>query len=140
MKTAYICAQRDNFIISTDKARLDIEMIYQFLGSSYWANQRAIEQVKESIQHSLCFGVYEQNTQIGFARILTDYATFSYLADVFILPAYRGAGLGKWLISLPRTGDDKVGKIVLTVTYDLIMCQFKMDVTCITSQRKRKNL
>ena len=90
--------QKDNFIISTDKEQLDIEIIYRFLSRSYWASNRTLEQVKESIKHSLCFGVYQQETQIGFARIISDYSTFSYLADVFIIPEFRGLGLGKWLV------------------------------------------
>ncbi len=91
-------AQKDHFIISTDKEKLDIEMIYQFLSQSYWASNRTLDQVKESIKNSLCFGVYQQDTQIGFGRIITDYSTFSYLADVFIIPEFRGLGLGKWLV------------------------------------------
>ena len=90
--------QKDNFIISTDKEKLDIKMIYRFLSQSYWASNRTLEQVKESIKHSLCFGVYQPETQIGFARIISDYSTFSYLADVFIIPEFRGLGLGKWLV------------------------------------------
>ncbi len=98
MNISPVFAQRDSFIISSDKEKLDIEMIYEFLRQSYWANQRSLTQVEESIKHSLCFGVYKQETQIGFARLITDYSTFSYLADVFILPDYRNFGLGKWLM------------------------------------------
>lgn len=91
-------AQKDNFIISTDKEKLDIEMIYQFLSQSYWASHRTLDQIKESIKNSLCFGIYQQKKPIGFARIITDYSTFSYLADVFIIPEFRGLGLAKWLV------------------------------------------
>jgi GNAT superfamily N-acetyltransferase len=90
--------QKDNFIISMDKGKLDIEMIYAFLSQSYWAANRTLDQVIESIKNSICFGVYQQDAQIGFARIITNYATFSYLADVFIVPEFRGLGLGKWLV------------------------------------------
>lgn len=83
--------------ISTDDSRLDINVIYDFLSTSYWATGRSIEQVKMSIQHSLNYGLYFENQQIGFARVVSDYSTFGYLADVFILEAHRGKGLGKWL-------------------------------------------
>ncbi|WP_298900633.1 GNAT family N-acetyltransferase [uncultured Psychroserpens sp.] len=85
-------------VISTDKERLDIHMIHEFLTKSYWAKGRSIEQVKSSIEHCLCFGVYSENKQIGFARIATDYTVFAYLMDVFILPEYRGNGYAKELM------------------------------------------
>lgn len=84
--------------ISTDKNRLDIEMIHAFLTESYWAKGRTIEHVQKSIDHSLCFGVYVNENQIGFARICTDYTVFAYLMDVFIVPAYRGLGYSKELL------------------------------------------
>lgn len=90
---------RDDYTISTDKTRLDIPCIHQYLSErSYWAKGRSLEVVKRSIQHSLCFGVYKAGEQVGFARIVTDYATFSWLCDVFILENHRGRGLGKWLV------------------------------------------
>lgn len=87
-----------NFSISTDKSQLDLEMIDNFLKTSYWAKDVPKSIVEKSIAHSLCFGVYDKEQQIGFARVVSDYATFAYLADVFILESYRGQGLGKWLI------------------------------------------
>lgn len=87
-----------NFSISTDKSQLDLEMIDNFLKTSYWAKDIPKSIVEKSIAHSLCFGVYQKEQQIGFARVISDYATFAYLADVFILESYRGQGLGKWLI------------------------------------------
>ena len=91
--------QRGSFHISTDKSQLDIPFIHQWLSSvSYWAQGRSMETVQRSIENSLCFGVYEAKRQIGFARVVTDYATFAWLCDVFILEGYRGHGLGKWLI------------------------------------------
>ncbi|SRR5579883_2886176 len=90
--------QKDIYQISTDKSRLDWQLIYNFLSKSYWANGRTFEQVSHSIEHSLCFGLYAETQQAGFARVITDYSTFAYLADVFILPDYQGKGLGKWLI------------------------------------------
>ena len=91
--------RQGDFIISTDKDRLDVDTIHDYLSSeSYWAEGRSIDVVRKSIEHSLCFGVYKAGKQAGFGRVVTDYATFAWLCDVFILDAYRGLGLGKWLI------------------------------------------
>ncbi len=89
--------------ISTDKKQLQIDLIHQFLNTTYWAKGRSLEQVKTSIEHSLCFGVYDNDKQIGFARIATDYVVFAYLMDVFILPEYRGNGYSKQLIQAIHT-------------------------------------
>lgn len=96
--------QRDNFLISTDVDKLDIDMIHTYLAQeSYWSAGISREKVTRFVRYSLCFGVYDQQVigdqQIGFARVVTDYTTFAYLADVFILDAYRGRGLGKWLVA-----------------------------------------
>jgi GNAT superfamily N-acetyltransferase len=90
----------DNFEISTDKQRLDVEMIHTFLtGESYWATTRTLEQTRTAIQNSLCFGVYaEDGRQVGFGRVVSDFATFAYVGDVFILSDYRGRGLSKRLM------------------------------------------
>jgi GNAT superfamily N-acetyltransferase len=89
----------DNYIISTDRGKLDVNYIHYFLSKeSYWAKNIPIELVNTSIEGSLCFGVYHQGKQIGFARVITDYATFGYLADVFIDKNYRGKGLSKELM------------------------------------------
>ncbi len=85
--------------ISTDKKRLDLAMIHDFLANdSYWAKGIPVEVMKRSIENSLCFGVYHQGRQVGFARVVTDYATTAYVGDVFIRESYRGRGLGKRLI------------------------------------------
>lgn len=84
--------------ITTDKSKLDIKTIHQFLTKSYWAKGRTLEEVKKTIEHCLCFGVYLKDKQIGFARIATDYTVFAYLMDVFILPEYRGKGYSKKLM------------------------------------------
>jgi GNAT superfamily N-acetyltransferase len=90
---------KGEYVISADPVRLDIAMIHEYLSSSaYWAMGRPIEVVRRSIENSLPFGVYHGCAQIGFARVVTDYATFAWLADVFLLPEFRGQGLGKWLI------------------------------------------
>lgn len=90
----------ENFIISTERDRLDIQMIHQFLSErSYWAIGRSLETVRQSIENSLCFGVYDASgKQLGFARVATDYAVFGWLMDVFVLEDFRGKGLGKLLI------------------------------------------
>ncbi len=92
---------RGEFSISTERGRLDLPVIHNFLAKdSYWAQGRGIETVKRSIENSLNFGLYKGGQQIGFARVVTDHATFAWLADVFVLDAYRGRGLGKWLIEV----------------------------------------
>ena len=91
--------QHENFIISTDKSKLNVHYIHQFLSNeSYWAAGISYTIVQKSIANSLCFGVYDGEKQIGFARIITDEATFGYLADVFIDKEYRGRGISKWLM------------------------------------------
>ena len=93
--------RRDEYTISTDKERLNVSLIHHFLSNSaYWAKGRSLEVVKRAIENSLNFGVYKDGEQIGFARVVTDYATFAWLADVFILDDYRGHGLSKWLIEV----------------------------------------
>ena len=90
---------KDGFIISTDKNLLDINAIHEFLSvEAYWSMGIPRSTVERSIQNSLCFGLYEGKKQIGFARIISDYATIAYLGDVYILKDYRGKGLSKWLI------------------------------------------
>ena len=90
---------RDDYTISTDRARLDLAVIHDYLSQrSYWAQGRPLDLVRRSIDHSLCFGLYAGDQQAGFARVVTDYTTFAWLCDVFILEAHRGRGLGKWLI------------------------------------------
>jgi nitroimidazol reductase NimA-like FMN-containing flavoprotein (pyridoxamine 5'-phosphate oxidase superfamily)/GNAT superfamily N-acetyltransferase len=89
----------DGFLISTDAARLDLEVLHDFLSTqSYWAEGVPREVVARSIANSLCFGIYDGSKQIGFARVISDYATFAYLADVFVIEAYRGRGLSKTLM------------------------------------------
>ena len=90
---------RNDWIISTDKARLSVDLIHDFLTrSSYWAQGRPRSVVRKSIDQSLCFGVYEGAQQVGFARVVTDHATFAWLCDVFIVESHRGLGLGRWLV------------------------------------------
>ena len=91
--------RRSEFVISTDPARLDLDMIHEFLTNCYWAKGIPRDVVARSIEQSLCFGVYDgSGAQVGFARAISDLATFAYIGDVFILESYRGRGLGKWLM------------------------------------------
>jgi len=85
--------------ISKEKAKLDLNLICHFLQNSYWAKDRSTEKIEKSIQNSICFGVYEGEQQIGFARVISDQATFAYLADVFIVKSHRGLGYSKKLMS-----------------------------------------
>ena len=93
--------QRGDYAISTERLRLNLEFIHDFLANhSYWATGRSRAEVQRSIEHSLSFGLYKGEQQIGFARVVTDYATFAWLADVFIIEEHRGQGLAKWLIEV----------------------------------------
>ena len=86
-------------MISTDPARLDLDVIHNFLTNCYWAKGIPRDLVARSIKHSLCFGIYDgQGAQVGFARVISDFATYAYLADVFVLESHRGRGLGKDLM------------------------------------------
>ena len=87
------------FQISTDKAKLNFELIYNYLNDdSYWAKGIQPERLERAIENSMCFGIYQDKQQAGFARVVTDNATFAYICDVFVLPQFRGNGLSKWLI------------------------------------------
>ena len=85
-------------LVSTDPAKLDTRAVHAYLTRSYWAEGISRELVDRSLRHSLCFGLFEANQQIGFARVISDYATFAYLCDVYVLENYRGRGLAKWLM------------------------------------------
>jgi GNAT superfamily N-acetyltransferase len=100
---------RDPFVISTDPARLDLAVIHGFLTSSYWARGIPLATVQAAIDHSLPFGIYDRARQVGFARVITDTATFAYLADVFVLESHRGRGLSKWLMQCIMAHPDLQG-------------------------------
>jgi GNAT superfamily N-acetyltransferase len=96
--------RRGEFEISTERARLDFDVLHDFLSRrSYWARGRSLDLIKRSIEHSLPFGLYKDGQQIGFARVVTDYATFAWLADVFVLAEFRAQGLAQWLIEVIST-------------------------------------
>jgi GNAT superfamily N-acetyltransferase len=90
--------RKGRYLISTDKSRLDLDVIHGFLTRSYWAAGIPRQIVEKSVEHSLCFGLYDGAEQVGFARVISDFATFAYLADVFVLESHRGRGLSKWLM------------------------------------------
>jgi len=91
---------KDGYLLSTDKQKLDTSLIHQYLSNeTYWAPGVPLDVVQRSIDNSVCFGIYHNGIQVGFARVVTDKATFAYLADVFVLPAHRGKGLSKWMVS-----------------------------------------
>jgi len=106
--------RRDGYVISTDPARIDLVTVHGYLSRSYWEKGIPLELVKKAVENSLSFGIYEEASgrQVGLARVISDYATYAYLADVFVLEEYRGQGLSKWLmecilkhpeLQLPRT-------------------------------------
>lgn len=95
----FIELHKNDFTISTDPSKLDVDAIHRFLSTeAYWCLNIPKEKVKLSIEHSLCFGVYHQGKQIGFARVISDYSTIAYLGDVYVLDDYRGQGISKWLM------------------------------------------
>jgi GNAT superfamily N-acetyltransferase len=102
--------RRGEFLISTSRERLSLDVVYGFLTNCYWARGIPREVVARSIEHSLCFGIYDESprlakearhgapAQVGFARVVSDFATVAYLGDVFVLESHRGQGLSKWLM------------------------------------------
>ncbi|MFI5370955.1 MAG: GNAT family N-acetyltransferase [Candidatus Eisenbacteria bacterium] len=100
---------RDGFTVSTDPARLDLDVIHRFLATSYWATGIPRPVVERSIANSIPFGVYDGAAIVGFARVITDRATFGYLGDVFVLESHRGRGLSKWLMECVHAHPDLQG-------------------------------
>ena len=96
-----ITIYKGEFCISTNKEKLDVDAIHDFLSTkAYWCLNIPRDKVQISIHNSVCFGVYEDKKQIGFARVITDFATIAYLGDVYVLEEYRGLGLSKWLMEI----------------------------------------
>ncbi|MDP4116298.1 MAG: GNAT family N-acetyltransferase [Bacteroidota bacterium] len=94
-----ITVQKDDFIITTDKSKLDTSVIHDFLSNhSYWSRNIPLEKVKTAFDNSLNFGLFHNSRQIGYARVISDFSQIAYLADVFIVEEYRGRGLSKWLM------------------------------------------
>ena len=101
--------KKDNFTISTDPSHLDVDAIAEMLERSYWAKGRSREKTERALANSLVFSLYDGEKQIGIARIITDYAIFAYLCDVFIHEDYRARGLGKWLMETVKSHPDLQG-------------------------------
>jgi len=101
--------KRDGFTVSTEKEKLDRGVIHEFLRGSYWAKGIPRELVDRSIENSLCFGLYDGEALVGFARVITDSATFGYLADVFVLESHRGRGLATWFMEVITAHPDLQG-------------------------------
>ena len=90
--------RHDDYLISTDPAKLDLEAIHAALSTAYWSTDISKAVVEKALAHSLCFGLYQGQQQVGLSRVVTDYATYAYLCDVYVLEAHRGKGLGHWKI------------------------------------------
>jgi GNAT superfamily N-acetyltransferase len=101
--------RRDQFTVSTNPSKLDIDAIHDFLTHCYWSEGIPRDSVTRAILHSLCFGLYEGGKQVGFARVISDYSTYAYLCDVYVLEPYRGKGLGTWLMSCVMKHPDLQG-------------------------------
>jgi GNAT superfamily N-acetyltransferase len=100
---------KEDFIITTDKDKIDVQYVHWFLSGSYWAQGIPVETVRRCIEGAMCFSVVYLNHQVGFARVITDRATFAYLADVFIDENFRGRGLSKWLMEVIMSHPDLQG-------------------------------
>ncbi|MEH6892465.1 GNAT family N-acetyltransferase [Bacillus sp. JJ864] len=139
-ESALYVEKNNNYYISTNKDLLQVDIIHDFLSNdSYWAKGIQKELVAEAIKNSpLCYGVYESETnqQIGFARVVTDFVRFSWLADVFILPAYRGEGLSKWLIETIVKHPKLNGTRFMLVTKDAHMLYEQYGFEKITEPEK----
>jgi GNAT superfamily N-acetyltransferase len=98
MDDPLIEAEREGYLVSTDRSRLDLAAVHRFLSTSYWSPGLPREVLTRAVAGSLCFGLYHAGEQVGFARVVTDRATFAYLCDVYVLETHRGRGLGKWLM------------------------------------------
>ncbi len=90
--------QRDDYQVSTDRRRLDLDAVHSFLTSTHWALNMPRDVLERAVANSLCFGIYHRRQQVGFGRVVTDLATYGYLTDVFVIEAHRGRGLGRWLV------------------------------------------
>jgi GNAT superfamily N-acetyltransferase len=111
--------RRGAYAISTDVARIDHEAVHRFLADSYWAADRPPEVIDRSLERSLTFGLFHDGVQVGMARVVSDFATFAWLCDVYIEPEHRGAGLGRWLIEVVSDHPDLrgVGRWLLATSY-----------------------
>lgn len=95
--------------VTADRQRIDVDAVHAFLTGCFWATGISRELVAKSIEHSLCFGLFDNSAQVGFARVVTDYSTYAYLCDVYVLEEYRGKGLGKWMMEFVMKHPDLQG-------------------------------
>ena len=93
-------AVRGAYTISTDRTRIDVPVVHAFLSRTYWSPGVPEEIVRRGIAGAICFGIYHGREQVGFARVITDQATYAYLSDVYVLESHRGRGLAKWMMEL----------------------------------------
>ena len=89
---------RDNFVLYDERDKVDVEVVHAMLAETYWARGRSLQAVQDTVDRCLCFSLYDQDCQVGFSRVLTDYATYGIILDVVIQERYRGQGLGKWMM------------------------------------------
>jgi GNAT superfamily N-acetyltransferase len=101
--------RRGDYTITMDADRMDLEAIHAFLTESYWSPGIPIASVERAMANSLCFGLFHRQSQVGLARVITDKATFAYLADVYVLEPHRGLGLSKWLLQVIQAHPDLQG-------------------------------
>jgi GNAT superfamily N-acetyltransferase len=106
--------KRNEYWITDDSRKANLEVIQQLLSTSYWAADRSKETIQKTIENSLCFSVYKHDVQIGFARVVTDFATFGWIADVIIASEYRGQGVGKWLVEI-IVSDERLSNLLLVL-------------------------
>lgn len=132
----------DGFLFSTDRSKLNVAYIHQFIAeSSYWAQGVPRVVIERSIENSLCFGIYRLDAQVGFARLVTDYATFAYLADVFVDEAYRGRGLSKRLMEFIQGLEElKILRRMMLVTRDAQELYARYGFKPVTSPEKYMEL
>lgn len=109
---------KDNYYITDESSEVDIKSVKKLLAKTYWAEKRSLAVIKKSINHSVCFSLYKDNQQIGFARMVTDYSTFGYLADVIIGEEHRGKGLGKWFVDTIINDKRWCGVFLMLATKD----------------------
>jgi GNAT superfamily N-acetyltransferase len=115
----YFLREKNSFVISTDPGALDVEAVFAFLAQAKWWTELTRESLERALSHSLCFSLKEGDRQIGFARVITDFVTYAYLCDVYIVAERRGRGLGSWLIrSALEHPDLKKLKRVALITHD----------------------
>ncbi len=128
---------KNEFTISTDKSKINIDYVHQFLTQSYWSPGVPIETVKKAMDGSLCFGIYDKDKQMGYARMITDNATFAYLADVFIDEKFRGRGLGIWLIKVILAHPDLQGlRRIMLATKDAHKLYEQCDFTSLNNPER----